>query len=90
MLLSKKAKKLLLCYNAINSQIITVRFNPTSFNVTMIHVYALISDSSEDDIETFYDNLEDAVAKTPKNDLVIITGYWNAKWEGTKKFESPP
>jgi len=55
----------------------------------MIHVCALISDSSKDDIETFYDNLEDAVAKTPKKDLVIITDDWKAKWEGTTKVESP-
>ncbi len=53
-------------------------------------MYAPTSDSSEDDIETFYDSLENTVAKTPKKDAVIITDDWNAKWEGTTKLESPP
>ncbi|CAF3081499.1 unnamed protein product [Rotaria sp. Silwood2] len=43
-LLSTKAKKSLLCYNPINSRIVTARFNATPFNVTIIHVYASTGD----------------------------------------------
>ncbi|CAF1540089.1 unnamed protein product, partial [Rotaria sp. Silwood1] len=52
---------------------------PTPFNLTIINVYAPTSEASMDDIETFYDNLEEAVANTPKKDILIITGDWNAK-----------
>ncbi|CAF2950512.1 unnamed protein product, partial [Rotaria sp. Silwood2] len=52
-LLSAKARKLLLCYNPIDSRIITARFNATPFNVTIIHVYAPTAESSEDEIESF-------------------------------------
>ncbi|CAF5013436.1 unnamed protein product, partial [Rotaria sp. Silwood1] len=51
----------------------------TPFNLTIINVYAPTSEASMDDIETFYDNLEEAVANTPKKDILIITGDWNAK-----------
>src|SRR5205807_775345 len=79
MLLSTKARKSLMGYNPINSRLITARFKATPFNITIINVYAPTSDASEEDIETFYDNLEDAVARTPKKDMLIITGDWNAK-----------
>ncbi|CAM4977717.1 unnamed protein product [Rotaria socialis] len=78
-LLSTKAKKSLMSYNPINSRIIMARFNATPFNVTIIHVYAPTSDSSEDEIETFYDCVEETITKTPKKDVIIITGDWNAK-----------
>ncbi|CAF1388891.1 unnamed protein product, partial [Rotaria sordida] len=79
MLLSVKARKVLLGYNPINSRLITARFTATPFNITVINIYAPTSEASMDDIETFYDNLEDAMAKTPKKDILIITGDWNAK-----------
>ncbi|CAF3366853.1 unnamed protein product [Rotaria sp. Silwood2] len=78
-LLSTKAKKSLMSYNPINSRIIMARFNATPFNVTIIHAYAPTSDSSEDDIETFYNCVEEAIEKVPKKDVIIITGDWNAK-----------
>jgi exonuclease III len=74
MLLSVKARKALLSYNPINSRLITARFTATPFNLTVINVYAPTSEAPMDDIETFYDNLEQAVANTPKKDILIITG----------------
>ncbi|CAF1392297.1 unnamed protein product [Adineta steineri] len=79
MLLSVKARKALLSYNPINSRLITARFTATPFNLTVINVYAPTSEASMDDMEKFYDNLEEAVANTPKKDILIITGDWNAK-----------
>ncbi|CAF1521309.1 unnamed protein product, partial [Rotaria sordida] len=79
MLLSVKARKALLSYNPVNSRLISARFTATPFNLTIINIYAPTSEASMDDIETFYDNLEEAVANTPKKDILIITGDWNAK-----------
>ena len=36
-------------------------------------------DDDDDAVETFYDELEEIIKKTTKNDLLIITGNWNAK-----------
>jgi hypothetical protein len=66
MLMNMKARKALLGYNPINSRIIMARFQATPFDVTIIHAYAPISKSSEDEIETFYGCLERAIASTPK------------------------
>ncbi|CAF4444579.1 unnamed protein product, partial [Didymodactylos carnosus] len=79
LLLSIEAKKALIGYNPISSRIITARFNATPFKVTVIHVYAPTSLSSEEDIEAFYNSNEDVLAKTHKKDIVILTGDWNAK-----------
>ena len=79
MLMNTKAKKTLLGYNPINSRIITARFQATPFNVTVTHAYASTSASSEDEIETFYDGLERAIAPTPKKDVFILTEDCNAK-----------
>ena len=79
MLLSGKARKALLSYNPINSRLITARFAATPFNITVINVYAPTSEASTEDMEAFYDNLEQVVAKTSKKDILIITGDWNAK-----------
>ena len=79
MLLSTKARKALMAYNPIISRLITARFNAAPFIITIINVYASTAEPPEDEIETFYDNLEDAMARTPKKDMLIITGDWNAK-----------
>ena len=78
-LLSPQAKKALIGYNPINSWIISARFEATPFNITVIHAYALTSASSEEDIDSFYSDLDDAIAKTGKKDVIILTGDWNAK-----------
>ena len=79
MLLSAKAKKTLIGYNPISSRVITARFNATPFKLTVIHVYAPTSASSDDEIEIFYDSIEHALTQTPKEDIIIVTGDWNAK-----------
>jgi hypothetical protein len=79
MLLSTRARKALVVYNPINSRLITARFTATPFNTTIINVYAPISDASGEDMEAFYDDLEHAITKTSKKDILIITGDWNAK-----------
>ena len=35
--------------------------------------------SSEEDIEAFYNDIEEALTKTDKKDIIILTGDWNAK-----------
>ncbi|CAF4292942.1 unnamed protein product [Rotaria magnacalcarata] len=79
MLLTAKAKKTLIGYNPISSRVITARFNATPFKLTVIHVYAPTSASSDDEIEIFYDSIEHALTQTPKKDIIIVTGDWNAK-----------
>ena len=43
----------------------------------VIQVYAPISNAEE--VERFYEDLKDLVELTPKKDVLLIIGDWNAK-----------
>ena len=58
---------------------ISVHFQGKPFNIMVIQVYALISDSEEAEVEWFYEDLPDLLELTPKKDVLFIIGDWNAK-----------
>ena len=58
---------------------ISVRFQGTPFNITVIQVYAPTSKAEEAEIEWFYEALQDFLELTPKKDVLFIIGDWNAK-----------
>ena len=45
----------------------------------VIQVYALTSNAEEAEVEWFYEDLQDLLELTPKNDVLFIIGDWNAK-----------
>ena len=49
------------------------------FNITVIQVYAPTSNAEEDEVERFYEDLQDLLELTPKKDVLFIIGDWNAK-----------
>ena len=48
-------------------------------NITVIQVYALISNTEEAEVEYFYGDLYDLREVTPKKDVLCIIGPWRAK-----------
>ena len=58
---------------------ISVRFQGKPFNITVIQVYAPITNAKEAEVERFYGNLQDLLEVTPKKDVFFIIGDWNAK-----------
>ena len=56
---------------------IFVHFQGKSFNTTVIQVYAPTSNAEE--VEWFYEDLQDLLELTPKKDVLFIIGDWNAK-----------
>ena len=58
---------------------ISVHFQGKPFNITVIQVYALTSNTEEADVEQFYEDLQDLLELTPKKDVLFIIGDWNAK-----------
>ena len=60
---------------------ITVRFQGKPFNITVIQVYALTSNTEEAEVEQFYEDLQDLLELTPKKDILFIIGDQNAKVE---------
>ena len=45
----------------------------------VIQVYAPTSNAEEAEVEQFYEDLQDLLELTPKNDVLFIIGDWNAK-----------
>ena len=45
----------------------------------VIQVYAPTSIAEEAEVEWFYEDLQDLLELTPKNDVLFIIGDWNVK-----------
>ena len=58
---------------------ISICFQGKPFNITVTQVYAPTSNTEEAEVERFYEDLQDPVELTPKNDVLFIIGDWNAK-----------
>ena len=56
---------------------ISVHFQDKPFNITVIQVYAPTSNAEE--VEWFYEDLQDLLELTPKKDVLFIIGDGNAK-----------
>ena len=57
----------------------SVCFQGKPFNITVIQVYALISNAEEAEVERFNEHLQDLLELIPKRDVLFITRDWNAK-----------
>ena len=80
LLLSKLVSMSVLGYCALSDRILLVRIHGKPFNLSIIQVYAPTSASSEEEIEDFYSDLEDAHKKCGNHDIVM--GDLNAKVGG--------
>ena len=47
--------------------------------MTVIQVNAPTTNAEEAEVEQFYENLQDLLELTPRNDVLFIIGDWNAK-----------
>ena len=65
-LLSDRARKILIGYNLVNSQVIMAKFDAALYKIMVIHTYAPTTASSNEDIEMFYKIVEDTLAKVHK------------------------
>ena len=58
---------------------ISVRLQGKPLDITVIQVYAPTSNAEETEAEWFYEDLQDLLELTPKKDVLVIIGDWNAK-----------
>ena len=47
----------------------------------ILHPYAPTSEYSDEEIEVFYELIEETISNTPKKEFVVNLGDWNAKEE---------
>ena len=66
-------------YDTVSDRIVSVRFRGKKVNISIVQVYAPTSTASEEEHESFYNELQCTIDKTPKGDVVMVIGDFNAK-----------
>ena len=78
-MVNKRVRNAVLGCSLKNDRMLSVRFQGKPFKVTVIQVYALMSNSEEAEVEWSYEDLQELLEPTPKKDVLFIIGDWNAK-----------
>ena len=78
-MVNKRVQNAVLGCNLKNDRMISVHFQGKPFNITVIQVYALTSNTEEAEVERFYEDLQDLLELTPRKDVLFIIGDWSAK-----------
>ena len=78
-MVNKRVRTAVLGCNLKNDRMISACFQGKPFNITVIQVHALTSNTDEAEVEQFYEDLQDLLELTPKKDVLFIIGDWNAK-----------
>ena len=68
-IVNKRVWNAVLGCNLKNERMISVCFQGKPFNITVIQVYAPTSNAEEDEVEQFYEDLQDRLELTPKKDV---------------------
>ena len=76
-MVNKRVRNAVLGCNLKNDRMIPVRFQGKPLSITVIQVHAPTTSAKE--AEQFQYDLKDLLELTPKNDVLFITGDWNAK-----------
>ena len=64
---------------SVSSSLTTIRLRAVPFNITEVQAYAPTSDYDDNKIEEFCDQLQNIIDQTPKKDIFVVQGDWNAK-----------
>ena len=79
LMVNKRVRNAVFGFNLKNDRMISVGFQGKPFNITVIQVYAPTSNAEETEVEQLYEDLQDLLELTPKKDVLVIIGDWNAK-----------
>ena len=81
-----------LIWKTINSRIVVVRLKCKPTKVTIIAVYAPMNliNGQKEATEVFYDNLQQVANDTPKNDMLLTIGDFNARVHSNKNMMNEP
>ena len=79
LMLTKRASRSLLEWEPVSERILTARFQSKFQKVTVIQCYAPTNNADEEVKEEYYEQLQSVLDKTPKRDITIVMGDFNAK-----------
>ena len=78
-MVNKRVRNAVPGYNFQNDRMISVCIQGKPFNITVIQVCAVTSNTEEAEVERFYEHLQDLLELTPQKDVLFTIGVWNAK-----------
>lgn len=78
-ILHNKIAKMVEGYIALSDRIIITKLNTKPFKINIMQVYAPTTDTSDEEIEIFYEEIEEALSTTKSQEINIILGDFNAK-----------
>ena len=73
-MVSKRVRNAVLGCNLKNDRMISAHLEGKPFIITVIQVYSSTSNAEETKAERFYEDLQDLLELTPKNDVLFIIG----------------
>ena len=76
---NKKIATACQCFNPINDTVISIRIDGKLRPLTIQHVYALTTNTKEEDIEKFYVDRQQTIDQASAKDTILIAGDFNAK-----------
>ena len=86
-IVNKRVQNAILGCNLKNDRMISLRFQGKPFNITVIQVYAPTSNAEEAEVEQFYEDLQDLLELTPKQDVLPSQGTGMQKKEVKRYLE---
>ena len=78
-MVNSETSRAVLGYNPVSIRVITLRVNAKPVNITFVQVYAPTDASSEEEITSFYEQLQVVLDTVCRKDVIVITGDWNTK-----------
>ena len=75
-MVNKRVWNAVLGCNLKNNRMISVHFQGKPFNITIIQAYGPTSNAEEAEVDWFYEDLQDLLELTLKEDVLFIIGDW--------------
>ena len=67
-------------WRPVSSRLISIRLRAAPFNITIMQVYAPTSGHDDSEVDHFFQQLQKTTDQTPKKDILVVQGDWNAKF----------
>ncbi|XP_047499519.1 craniofacial development protein 2-like [Penaeus chinensis] len=79
MFLDQECAKCIAGVWCISDRVMVVRLSGKPFDTVVIQCYAPTTDCNDDEIDNFYDQLDEAITQCKSQDITIVMGDFNVK-----------